>query len=92
MLLNDPFSRARARAFAARLSREAGPGDDARIRRAFRLAVQRLPTHAELAAARDLLGAQRREAATVPGGDAGQAAWESLCRALLNLNEVVHVD
>ena len=92
MLLNDPFARAQARAFAARLTHEAGHDDDARIRLGFRLAVQRSPGAAEQAAARSLLEAQRREAAHLGLGDADLVAWESLCRAWLNLNEVVHVD
>lgn len=93
MLLNDPFARSRARAFSMRLAREAGSGDDARIRLAFRLAVQRAPTESEVGAARRLLAAQQAEG--VPGdapNGAQNAAWESLCRAILNLNEVIHVD
>lgn len=93
MLLNDPFARARARAFAERLTREAGPGDDARVRLAFRLAMQRPPTENEVGAARRLLAAQRAEGSASPARqDAQHAAWESLCRAILNLNEVIHVD
>ena len=93
MLLNDPFARARARAFAERLTREAGPGDDARVRLAFRLAMQRPPTENEVGAARRLLSAQRAEGSASPARqDAEHDAWESLCRAILNLNEVIHVD
>ena len=92
MLLNDPFARARSRAFAGRLLREAGPGDASRVERGFRLALQRGPTVRERDAALRLLRGQREEARGAGEASPDAVAWESFCRALLNLNETVHID
>jgi hypothetical protein len=47
MLLNDEFLLTQARAFSERLTKEAGEGTEARIERAYRLAVGRGPTARE---------------------------------------------
>ena len=91
-LLNDAFVQQRAAAFAARLSREAGPDPDARIRRAFALALQRAPTPREQVSSRAFVDEQferaRSEKAAVPG----DVAWSGFARALLNLNETLHAE
>jgi Protein of unknown function (DUF1549)/Protein of unknown function (DUF1553)/Planctomycete cytochrome C len=76
-LLNSPLAVEVARAFAARVKREAGDMQDAQIKRAFNLALQRVPARDELAACLRL--AERRSLTEV-------------CRALLNLNEFIYVD
>jgi hypothetical protein len=76
-LLNSPLAVGAARAFAARVKREAGETRDAQIKRAFHLVFQRAPARDELAACEGLL--QRRSLTDV-------------CRALLNLNEFIYVD
>jgi hypothetical protein len=100
-LLNDPWIQIQAAAFADRVTREAGTDRDRQIQRAFALALQRPPTAAEAKAARNLL---RDQAAAVtlhlqnnhpnrlpsaPQACVPDAALVSLCRGLLNVNEVL---
>ena len=100
-LLNDPWIKIQAAAFADRVTREAGTDRDRQIQRAFALALQRPPTAAEAKAARNLL---RDQAAAVtlhlqnnhpnrlpsaPQACVPDAALVSLCRGLLNVNEVL---
>lgn len=92
MLLNDSFVQTQAAAMAARVSREAGDDAGKRIERAFSLALQRSPTKAELKAGRALLADQVQRARSDGISDADTVALRSLCRALLNLNEMVYVD
>jgi hypothetical protein len=77
-LLNSPLAAGSARALAARAGREAGAGTDARIGRAYLLALGRSPDTTEAALARDFLAS---------GG-----AFADFCLALLNLNEFVYID
>jgi hypothetical protein len=100
-LLNDPWIQIQAAAFADRVTREAGTDRDRQIQRAFALALQRPPTAAEAKAARNLLRDQAAAVRldpkndhpsglrTVPQPGAPQAALVSLCRGLLNVNEVL---
>jgi len=75
-LLNSPFAIAQAAQFAGRLEREAGPSAEARVGRAFQLALQRDPSGQELEGAVQLTT---------------QAGLLALCRALLNANEFLYV-
>lgn len=92
MLLNDSFVQNQAAAMADRVVREAGGDTEKRIERAFLLALQRSPTKAEMKAGRALLTDQSRRARSEAIPDADAVALRSLCRALLNLNEMVYVD
>ena len=76
-LLNSPLAVEAARAFAARVQREAGSTPAAQVQRAFALALQRPPDRQELRACVQLL--QERSLTEV-------------CRALFNLNEFVYLD
>jgi len=76
-LLNSPLMAEAAQAFASRVEKEAGPAAEARVRRAFHLALQRPPAAAELRACLRLL-----EARQLP----------ELCRVLLNSNEFIYID
>jgi hypothetical protein len=105
-LLNDPIFVEAARAFAARLLSAAEARDDsARIRLAYRLALNREPRAAEAASLAAFLTSQREAFAAVPA-DAEQllavglaprpeldpvdyAAWTQLARVLLNTQEVI---
>ena len=99
MLLNDPWMQDQAEAFADRIAREAGPDRDARITRAFALALQRPPSRSERRAARSLMEDLPNPALPVsghriPGHDptgspSDRAALTRLCRGLLNVNEVL---
>jgi hypothetical protein len=103
-LLNDPTFVEAARLFAARVLRER-PTDEARLRRAWQLAVARDPSDRELASQRALLARQtehyranpaeaekvlRIGQAPVPEGDAVElAAWTQITRVILNLQETI---
>jgi hypothetical protein len=56
-LMNHPFVREQARAAALRLRGESLDNDDARIKRAYRLALGRIPSEGEVAVARKQLSA-----------------------------------
>jgi uncharacterized protein DUF1553/uncharacterized protein DUF1549/cytochrome c len=101
--LNDPVFVQAARALAARAIREAGPGEEARASRAFRLCTGRPPTPAELAPLLAFQAQQRTrfeaDAAAAqallggPGGDAVEpaerAAWTLVANVLLSLDETL---
>jgi hypothetical protein len=76
-LFNGEFARGEAKAFADRVEREAGADVDARIDRAFRLALTRAPRDEERRAARAYL-------ATQPLSD--------FCHVLFNTNEFLYLD
>jgi hypothetical protein len=75
-LLNSAEVHEAAKALAARVEREAKT-PEGRVRLAYRLALGREPTAAELVIAREFLAESPRA---------------ELCRALLNLNEFVYLD
>ena len=105
-LLNDPEFVEASRVFAQRLLQDAASHDDAtRIRRAYRLALNREPRDNELASLTTFLAAQRSAFKAAPT-DAQQslavglalqatldpiehAAWAQLARVLLNTQEVI---
>jgi Protein of unknown function (DUF1553)/Protein of unknown function (DUF1549)/Planctomycete cytochrome C len=58
VLMNDPAYVEAARVFAQRVLKEAGPGPEARMIHAFRLAVTRVPTDRERTILLDLLARQ----------------------------------
>jgi hypothetical protein len=86
MLLNEKLYADKARQFAERVAGEAGADQDARIERAYVVALTRVPTSDERAEARRFLDAQAKKA----GGT--NEAFADFCHALLNLNEFVYVD
>jgi hypothetical protein len=79
-LLNSPFVREQAEAFARRLRRECGDDTGAAVRRAWLLAFGRPVTRREAERAAAFLR------------DRGAAALADLCLALFNANEFVTVD
>jgi len=104
-LLNDPTYVESARVFAARILKDGGPTDDARLAWAFRRAVSRAPKPEELAILQKLLAKHREEFRATPAGEQLQrtglapapesidktelAAWTSIARTILNLHETV---
>jgi len=88
-LLNSPEMGANARAVADRLLRDA-PDDESRITLAYRLALARRPTAAELRSGREFLESQ--SALLGPGPSSRSDALADYCLALLNLNEFVYLD
>jgi hypothetical protein len=92
MLLNDGFVHAQAEAFAARVAREAGSEKGAQITRAFQLVLQRDPIPTECTTSEAFLADQRRLSLAAKSDDPDRDALTSLCRALLNINEMIYVD
>jgi hypothetical protein len=85
-LLNDVALVEAARGLAARITRDASlKSDNERLRYAFRLCVARSPSDEELAVLTRLLAKERSSAAT----DGEAAAWLSVARTLLNLDETI---
>ncbi len=80
-MVNGAWTLARAEAFARRLGRDCGEDCEARIERAFRLALGREPSAAETEAVTRFLGNRPRE-----------VAWVDFCHALLNSNAFLFVD
>jgi hypothetical protein len=76
-LLNGTLTTEAAKAFAARVTRDAGSDPTLQVKRAFHLALQREPDVSETTACVELLSAR---------------SLPELCRAFLNLNEFIYVD
>lgn len=94
-LLNDPFVRARATDFAARLLKD--PGKEAScVESAYRLAFSRAPTKAEKTAGLEFLAAQQRERSSLQPkaapAEIRQVALTDYCQVLFGLNEFIYVD
>ena len=89
-ILNSEFVRARAKAFAGRLTREAGDDAAKRIDRAFRLACSRPPLRDEHRACEEFLAKQRQ--AYVNDPDADRRAWTDLCQMVFASNAFLYVD
>ena len=102
-LLNDQAYFEFAQGLAVRVLNEANPNDEERLRYAFRLCLARTPSELELKRLSQLLARQRAEFDAAPeeakllapaelpeGTDAGQvAAWVTVARVLLNLDEFI---
>ena len=86
MLLNEKLYIDKARRFADRVTREAGPDPEAAVERAFLIALARKPTSEERTAAVRFLTTRAKTA----GGP--KEALTDFCHAVLNLNEFVYVD
>jgi hypothetical protein len=92
MLSNGSFVQCQAEALAARVIQEAGSDWDAQITRAFQLVLQRDPSTSERAAADGLLDGQQTPPLVDGSDDVDRQALTSLCRGLLNVNELIYVD
>jgi hypothetical protein len=88
-LLNSDFVRGRAKALAARSFKDAGTDGEARVRRAYLLAVGREPTGQELAAS--LAFVRDQAAAYEKHEHADEAAWTDFCQAVLASNAFLYV-
>jgi hypothetical protein len=95
-LLNDKFVRARAMDFAQRVEREAGPQPEAQCRVAWRLALGRELSAAELESGTAFLNAQFHQHAArdpnQPQADAQNLALSDFCQAIFAMNEFIYVD
>jgi hypothetical protein len=84
-LMNSPFVAGRAKAFAARVKKEAGVEASAQIDFAFRVAFCRPPTKIDLAESLRFLREFRARADSLDG-------LETLCLSLLNANEFLYIE
>ncbi len=93
-LLNDAFIHRQAEEFAARITADATDDDDARIQRAYRLALARPADADEAARSRAFLAAVRGSlaAAGQPPPAAGAGSWQAFARVLYRLNEFAYLD
>ena len=93
-LLNDEFVLEQADSFSARILREAGDGPEARIERAFHLALAREPTPNEVRSCMRLLRQQRARYRKngVSGEDVTRKAFACLCQVLFNTSEFLYVE
>jgi mono/diheme cytochrome c family protein len=106
MLMNGEFTQSQADHLAQRVARDAGDSDDARARRAWRLALAREPAPADIRAAVEFLSVQTaffREHAPAPvpvakgktpppAPDPREHALACYCQALLTSNPFLYVD
>jgi hypothetical protein len=86
-MLNSEFIGGEARAFAARLRKEAGPRPEDQVRLAFLLTTAREPSAAETQRAVRLLRRLETEDRL-----SGEASLEQFCVLVLNLNEFIYLD
>ncbi|VTR95306.1 Uncharacterized protein OS=Planctomyces maris DSM 8797 GN=PM8797T_30072 PE=4 SV=1: PSCyt2: PSD1: PSD1 [Gemmata massiliana] len=89
-LLNAEFARARGKAFAARLVREAGDDSAKRLTLAFRLACGREPNRDEREVCETFLDKQRGVYAQDKDADA--RAWADLCQMVLASNAFLYTE
>ncbi|MEI6256662.1 MAG: PSD1 and planctomycete cytochrome C domain-containing protein [Planctomycetota bacterium] len=98
LLLNDAWIHQQAARLLDRLRREAGHVDAARVKRLWQLVYQRDPTAAEIATTAAFLQEQTQAAhqritpAEPVAADPTDAAWQSLCRAVLTSNEAIYIE
>ena len=102
-MLNDAAFQEFAEALARRVLKESGPGKVARIEHAFRLCLARAPSRAEKQRLLELLEGElalgaKASKARVPSADNVSdaepvakelAAWTTVARVLLNLDETI---
>ena len=80
-MMNSTFVQARAAGFAKRL--QSSPDDRQRVNEAYRIALARTPTGAEIDEALTYIAeTTRRENA--------EQAWQSWCHILLSTNEFIY--
>jgi hypothetical protein len=93
-MLNDAFVTEQAAAFAGRVACTAGAGGERPIRAAFRLALARPPTPAELRICAELLDRQAAayRAAKLAPVAAKHQALVQLCHTLLNTSEFLYAE
>jgi hypothetical protein len=90
MLMNGPQVREWAEAFASRLEKETG--DDARIVRAYGIAIGRPPRPAEAASARAFVAAQTASYAAEGKPNAAHIALADFAQVLFGLNDFAYVE
>jgi mono/diheme cytochrome c family protein len=90
-ILNDPFVREQAEAFATRLSTTAGSAD-VRVQKAFEMALGRKPSAEESARALRFIASQTEDCQSVAKDAAERKALTDFCQGLMALNEFSYID
>ena len=92
LLINSPYIRELAQAFAARISQQ--PEDDLStiVTNAFRLALNREPSKGELRAAIQFIKAQQKDYEQSNSSKTKLAALADFAQAMFSLNEFIYVD
>jgi hypothetical protein len=95
-LLNNEFFLMQARAFAERVVREAGPGLEAQVVQAYRIAFSRDPNPKELKTDMGFVDNQTQSRLAGVGAsakpDAALDALTALAHVMLNANEFIYVN
>jgi hypothetical protein len=95
-LLNDKFVRARSIDLAQRVGKAAGAEPEAQVRLAWRLALGRVPSAAELESGTAFITARVQQRSTrdpsEPKTDLENLALADFCQAIFALNEFIYVD
>lgn len=91
-LMNDEFVLVQARHFAERIEEQAGKDAGAQIRTAWRIALGREPSAAELKENLAFLAKQRAYHDSKTPNQPEQMALTDLCAVVLNLNEFVYIN
>lgn len=94
-LFNGDFGRDESRAFAERVARLAGDNPDQQIAQAYKIALCRPPTPAELKKVRAFLTHKTQMYGTEtlpPGRTPAMAALADFCHVLINTNEFLYLD
>jgi hypothetical protein len=86
-MLNGEFLNSQAKIFAARLKREAGKDVNQQVRLGLYLATSRQPSDADVRRGVGLI-----EALQLEDGVSAEAALQSFCLVVLNLNEFLYLD
>ena len=86
-MINSDFVHQKAKAFASRLKREAGPDATAQVRLAYQLTVQRLATDAEVKRAVDFMQLMQGEQKL-----SVDDSLQRFCLAVFSFNEFIFID
>lgn len=86
LMINGPYTMARAQKLAGRLRQARLPNDSAKVQQLYAWTLARAPTAAEEREAIEFLGESASDS------KAQDAAWVDLCHVLLNSNEFLYVD
>jgi hypothetical protein len=89
-MLNSAFVRARSKAFAARLKREAGSDTVQRLALAFHLACGRSPRAEDQALCETFL--EKQSAVYAGQKNADLSAWADLCQMLFASNAFLYIE
>ena len=94
-LLNSEFVREQAGKFAARLAAEAGAEQQARLDRAFQIALARAPHDAEHRASLEFLASQHAQHAAAEQADPAvvdERTWTDFCQMVLASSAFLYVE